>query len=368
MPNRLRISAIQKALRAWFERAGRDLPWRKTRDPYALWVSEVMLQQTGVKTVIPYYRRFLKRFPTVTSLARAKPDDVLKAWEGLGYYARARNLKRGADFIVNERKGEFPRGFQEWLEVPGVGPATAAALASYLAREPRPVLDGNVRRVISRVYKIRTRGDGKGERNLQTFAAKVVAARDPGLLNQALMDLGATVCRPRSPSCGLCPISSYCGAFAEGQPEKYPGPSRRPRVGFVRVVAAVITRNGKVLITRRPPEGLLGGLWEFPGGKIEEGETPEEALARELREELGIEARIGEEIMCTVHRYTHLKVRLHFYRAEVGKPHIIPGPGCAGWLWVAPDELSRFAFPAADKAIVKWLVKQSRSLKIKKSG
>jgi A/G-specific adenine glycosylase len=316
-----------------------------------------MLQQTGVQTVIAYYRRFLQKFPTVETLARAPTDDVLKVWEGLGYYARARNLHRGAKYIVEERRGSFPLTYQEWRQVPGVGPATAAALASYMFAECRPVVDGNVRRVVSRIYKVgRETAKTSAQRKVYSRARSLVTARDPGLLNQALMELGATVCRPRSPRCDLCPVSRDCAAFAEGRPESYPGRGRKPEARPVRVVAAIIKRNGRILITRRPDEGLLGGLWEFPGGKIEAGESPEEALARELREELGLIARVGNEMMRASHRYTHLKVDLMFFSARVLSGAVKPGPGCAGWRWVKPERLADFAFPAADKAMVRRLV------------
>ncbi|MHA2620113.1 MAG: A/G-specific adenine glycosylase [bacterium JZ-2024 1] len=347
---------IREALVAWFQRTHRDLPWRRTSDPYALWVSEVMLQQTGVKSVIPYYREFLRRFPTVRALARAPLDEVLKAWEGLGYYARARNLHKGAQFIVRRFRGTLPTTCDEWLQVPGVGPVTASALASYLSGEPRPAVDGNARRVISRLFRVRQRSSQRlFERNILKFAKRMVVAPNAGTLNQALMELGATVCKPRAPLCASCPVSRWCKAFAEGHPEKYPGRRVRPGVQSVRVVAAVIRRNAKILITRRPPEGLLGGLWEFPGGKIEAGESPGQALQRELREELGIQVRIGKPLLETSHRYTHLKVHLTFLEAVLVKGPIKPGRGCSAWRWVRHEELKRFAFPAADKAVIRLL-------------
>lgn len=317
-----------------------------------------MLQQTGVRTVIPYYEKLLERFPTLESLSAASLDDLMKVWEGLGYYARARNLLQGAQFIVKQREGKIPHTYEDWLEVPGVGPVTAAALASYISRDPFPALDGNMRRVIFRLFAIRTRTSQKAaKRRLYSIAKKLVASEHPDVMNQALMELGATVCTPRHPRCGSCPVSSWCKAFRLGHPEAYPGRPARLKVKEVNVVAAVIRKRGKILITRRPARGLLGGLWEFPGGKIEEGESAQEALKRELREELGVDARIGREIWRAHHRYTHMKVHLIFFEAKVGEGPIVPGRGCSEWAWVQPKQLSRFAFPAADKGLVERLIK-----------
>lgn len=252
-------------LLAWYRAFRRDLPWRKTRDPYAIWVSEIMLQQTRVETVIPYYERFLSRFPTAVALAEAAPDDVLASWSGLGYYRRARLLLEGAR-VVAKAGGVVPGNRAALLEVPGVGRYTAGAIASIAFGEPVGLVDGNVARVFARIFAIDDDMRKAGMRRAEALADRLVAPEDPGAWNQALMELGATVCTPRAPRCDVCPVKTECRAYADGRTESLPVLSAKkpPRAQQVQAIVATRARDGAVLLARRKPDLLFGGLWEPP--------------------------------------------------------------------------------------------------------
>ncbi|MFZ5915298.1 MAG: A/G-specific adenine glycosylase [Chloroflexota bacterium] len=340
-------------LLAWYAGQRRDLPWRRTHDPYGIWVAEVMLQQTQVVTVIPYYERFLARFPTVAALAAAPLEDVLKLWEGLGYYARARHLHAAAQKIVADFGGQVPDTLAGLMSLPGVGRYTAAAILSIAYGQDVPALDGNVRRVLGRVYAIEedvTRGAGL--RRLEALAQEWLPAGRAGDFNQALMDLGATVCTPRSPLCHICPLAQGCGAHQLGREEQFPLRRVRRTVPHYQVTAGVVWGDdGRFLVTQRPLEGMLGGLWEFPGGKQKPGETLADCLRRELEEELGIRVAVGELLMVVRHAYSHFRITLHAFhcRIEAGEPRALE---CAGWRWIHLDEARRFAFSAADHHIL----------------
>ena len=263
------VATLQEKLLTWYEACRRDLPWRRTRDPYAIWVSEIMLQQTRVETVIPYYERFLTRFPTALALAEAPPDEVLAQWSGLGYYRRARLLLEGAR-VVAGRGGVVPSDREGLLEVPGIGRYTAGAIASIAFGEPVGLVDGNVARVLARVFGIDEDMRKRGMRTAELVADAIVAKRDPGAWNQALMELGATVCTPRSPSCERCPIANSCRALRENRVAQLPVLSEKKAPVARRVQAVVAIRgagpakSGAVLLARRRPELLFGGLWEPP--------------------------------------------------------------------------------------------------------
>lgn len=345
--------AIAQDLLAWFARQRRDLPWRRTRDPYAIWVAEVMLAQTRVATVIPYYERFLARFPNVAALAAAPLDEVLKAWEGLGYYARARNLQRAGQEIVARHGGRIPDDPGAVRALPGVGAYTAAALLSIAFGRDEAALDGNAARVLSRLYAL---PEPRAE-ELRALAQSLLPSGRAGDWNQALMDLGATVCTPRRPRCPACPLAQHCLAHRQGTPEQFPTPRRRRALPHYQVCAAVIEHQGRVLIAQRPTEGLLGGLWEFPGGKQEPGESLEECLRREIREELAVEIAVGAPVATVEHAYTHFRITLHAFHCQLlaGEPQAI---GVADWRWVRPDELGRFAFSAADRKVIAALARE----------
>jgi len=353
---------IQDRLLAWAYAHRRDLPWRGERDPYRVWVSEVMLQQTRVETVIPYYRRFLARFPTLRSLAEAELDDVLKAWEGLGYYARARNLHRAARRVMEHHGGQLPAEREALLALPGIGAYTVGAILSLAFGQDAAVLDGNVRRVLSRLFAIN--GDPRSaatRRRLWNLAEALLPPGQAGPFNEALMDLGATVCTPRGPRCADCPLSEGCQGHQGGDPERYPTRVERRPLPHYDVAAGVIWRGDQLLISKRHTDDLLGGLWEFPGGTRESGETLEECLVREVREELGIEIAVGDLMMAVRHAYTHFRVTIHVFHCRYlsGQPQAL---GCADWRWVRPDELDDFAFPAADRRIISSLRGHGRGM------
>ncbi len=346
-------SSFAAALLAWYAAHGRSLPWRGLRDPYAVWVSEVMLQQTQVATVAPYFRRWMARFPTVEALAAADEQEVLALWEGLGYYRRARALHRAAQEVVARHGGRLPADPQALQRLPGIGKYTARAVASLAFGRDVPVLDGNVRRVLARVFAVEAPADtAAGEKALWALAAEHLPPGRAADYNQALMDLGAMVCTPRAPRCAVCPLASFCRARAGGNPEAFPRKKRRRRPPHYTVAAAVIRREGRVLIAQRPAEGLLGSLWEFPGGKVEHGETPEAALRREIREELGTEIAVVAPFGRYRHAYTHFKVTLHAFLCRLTGP--APRPLQVQALrWVLPAELSDFPMGKIDRQIAR---------------
>jgi A/G-specific adenine glycosylase len=274
---------MRKALIQWYRKNRRDLPWRRNKDPYRIWVSEVMLQQTQVDTVIPYYQRFLKRFPTVQSLAKALLDGVLARWSGLGYYSRARSLHRAAQIIVNERKGEWPSDLEGWMGLPGIGRYTAGAVLSIAFEKRVPILDGNVMRVLCRLFALD--GDPRAEplnSKLWRLAEEILPRKNVGDFNQSLMELGATVCMPVSPRCLLCPCRSFCKAFALGDVEQFPRPKKQVSTVRVQMAAAVVQRNERFFLQRREEGKALGGLWEFPVFEFKGRRNLESQLQKEL--------------------------------------------------------------------------------------
>ena len=306
---------LRGALLRWYRREKRDLPWRHTRDPYRIWISEAMLQQTRVETVIPYYERFLDRFPDVASLASAELEDVLGLWQGLGYYSRARNLKRAAEQVVAECDGALPETAAGLRALPGIGRYTAGAVASIAFDRPEPIVDGNVARVLSRIHGLRD--DVKspaGQKRLWDEAAGLVRGSAPGDLNQALMELGATVCTPRAPRCGSCPVRASCFAFESGDPEALPINARKPKVRKVAAAVGLIQRRGRTLAVLRPEGGLLGGLWDLPGGELAGREAPEDGLRRALRERVGLAVGTLEPVRRVAHVFAHRRLTLHVYR------------------------------------------------------
>lgn len=346
-------SALHEALIAWFAAHREDLPWRRNRDPYAVWVSEIMLQQTQVVTVIPYFERFMARFPTVSALAAAPLDDVLKLWEGLGYYSRARNLHRTAQIVAAEHGGQLPPDAAALRRLPGIGRYTAGAIASLAFGADTPILDGNVTRILTRLFDLPDDvSQSAVQSKLWALAGQLIPTGRAGAWNEGLMELGRRICTPSSPQCAICPLANYCAARAHGTQQERPVKRRRARTPHFDVTAAVTRRDdGRLLIAQRPLDGMLGGLWEFPGGKREPGESLRDCLRRELREELGIEVEVGEQIGTVRHAYTHFRITLYAFACRIitGEPAAI---SCAAWAWVTPDELDRYAFPVTDQKII----------------
>lgn len=349
-------SAVVRPLLRWFDREARDLPWRRTKDPYAIWVSEVMLQQTQVETVKPYYERFLRRFPTVQRLARARLDTVLKLWEGLGYYSRARNAHEAAREIVARYNGRLPRTKHDLLTLPGIGAYTAGAIASIAFGQREPVVDGNVTRVLCRVFRIRANPkQATTQGMIWGIAGRLLPTRRAGDFNQALMELGSEVCLPRVPRCDECPLCRVCQGRLHDEENVLPLRSPRKAIPSYTVAVGVIyDQSGRILIDKRKPQGLLGGLWEFPGGKRESGESLEAALRREVREELGIRIRVRRPLVVVDHAYSHFRIRLHAFECTYvsGTPQCL---ACSDFKWVWPKSLGRYAFPTANNKIIQAL-------------
>jgi A/G-specific adenine glycosylase len=346
---------IQTELVKWYCVHKRNLPWRNTSDPYKIWVSEVMLQQTQVNTAIPYYYKFIKAFSNIKELACEDQQQVLKLWEGLGYYARARNLHKAAQIVEKEYNGKIPQGFDTFLKLPGVGEYIASAVQSIAFSKCHAVVDGNVKRVLSRLFLLNepvNRPASYG--SYKSVAQDLLVQSDPGDFNQAMMELGALICKPRTPECRVCPVQSYCEACKKNKTDIYPVKIKKKKVPTYKITAGVVIKDRKLLITRRKPEGLLGGLWEFPGGKIKEGEAPFAACVREILEETGVEARIKEHLTSVKHAYTHFKIQMDVFLCDFHKGKIILN-GPIDYKWVTIDQIDDYAFPKANLKFFKVL-------------
>ena len=344
-----RVRRARRNLLRWYDEHKRDLPWRRTEDPYAIWVSEMMLQQTRVETVRARYVDFLARFPDVATLASASEQEVLKAWEGLGYYRRARFLHRAAQTLHDRGEASLPDDLDALRALPGFGAYTAAAVASIAFGRPHAVVDGNVIRVLARY--LGEDGDvtrAGVRRRIDETAQALLAPRRAGDWNQAVMELGAVVCTPRSPSCLVCPLRRDCDGLAAGEPERLPVKPARKKTPHFDIAAGLLWRDGRLLIARRKADGLLGGLWEFPGGKREAGESLEAALRREVREETDLEVLAAEPFTSIDHAYSHFRITLHLFHCRVGagEPQ---ARACEEPRFVRVDELGDYPFPRANR-------------------
>jgi A/G-specific adenine glycosylase len=338
-------------LLAWFAAHARDLPWRRTRDPYAIWVSEIMLQQTQVATVIPYWERWMRQVPTLQMVAKARPAKLRKLWEGLGYYTRVRNLQRAARQIVEQHAGEFPRDFDDILTLPGVGRYTAGAIASIAYNEPKPILDGNVVRVLTRLWAIRSDPHRSQTRaRLWQLAETLVveASRSKrhaaacSHLNQSLMELGAVICVPRQPRCEVCPLARLCVGRERGIAPQLPITGRRATPILRRVAMFVVRRGERVLVRQRPGSGVNAHFWELPQVELQ-NESPD--LAREARAALGVEPA-GKRPLCELaHSVTRHRFRIEVFTGERTRR-------LAGGRWFSPTQLRQAAFAGADRKVL----------------
>lgn len=343
---------IGEQLLNWFAVHQRDLPWRRSRDPYRIWVSEVMLQQTRVETVIPYYERWFRQFPSLQSLADAPEEQVLKAWEGLGYYSRARNLHSAVQEVAARYGGTVPDDPEAVAGLKGVGPYTVGAILSIAYNRAVPAVDGNVMRVLSRLCLIEDDIMQPATREgMEGLAASLIPEGQANAFNQALMELGAMVCTPTSPKCLICPVAEFCAARAEGAQDRLPVKAKAKAPRPVDVVAAVIRHEGKVLIARRPPDGLLGGLWEFPGGERPADLPWERAAHRLLQGRYGVTLEVESHLVSVKHVFSHLRWDLRAYTAILA-PHSPVPPDSDTLRWVMPEELTHFAFPVAHQKVI----------------
>ena len=353
----MKPSEFTADLLAWYAQHARVLPWRGNCNPYVVWVSEIMLQQTRVETVIPYFERWMGRFPSLGALAQASQQEVLSAWEGLGYYGRARNLHRAAQIVHNEMNGELPRDPQALAGLPGIGRYTAGAIASLAFGVDATALDGNIRRVLARVFNlVEPARSPAGERRLWELAAENLPPGRAGDYNQAMMDLGATICTPRRPNCPGCPVSRVCQARLLGVQEERPVVFKKPATPHYVVTAAVIRRGSQVLIAQRPQDSLLGGLWEFPGGKLQPGEDLAVCLQREIREELDASILVKERVGVYRHAYTHFRVTLHAFCCQLSQGASPRPLQVSDLRWVAPAELPAFPMGKIDRQIARDLL------------
>ncbi len=353
---------FQNALLDWFQTYQREMPWRNTRNPYYIWVSEVMLQQTQVKKVMAYYQKFIDRLPTVQQLAEAELQTVLKLWEGLGYYTRARNLHKAAKIIVAELDGKIPNDYTAFRKLPGVGDYSAAAVQSIAFNAPYAAVDGNVKRVLARLFYMKTPiNEASATKRFQEKADALLAQEAPGTFNQAMMELGATVCRPQSPTCIVCPVHSCCQAFQTARQDEVPVRRKAKPIPEYHLAVGVIHKiavsegglaesseepQGEILITQRPLDGLLGGLWEFPGGRLTEGETAEEACHRHIAETVNLAVENLTYLTRVRHAFTHFKIVVDVFQCDYQAGEVaLNGPIDAKWIRL--EELEQYPFPRA---------------------
>ncbi|QNI63073.1 8-oxo-dGTP diphosphatase MutT [Synechococcus sp. A15-44] len=355
-----KAALLSTALLVWWERHGRGgLPWKLLSggvppapddqlDPYGIWIAEVMLQQTQLAVALPYWTRWMATFPTVEALAAASLDEVRLQWQGLGYYSRARRLHEAAQLLVGH---PWPHSLEGWMALPGIGRTTAGSILSSAFNIPLPILDGNVKRVLARLMA-HPRPPARDDALFWTWSEALLDPLRPRDTNQALMDLGATLCTPRQPDCPCCPWQSHCAAYAAGDPRRWPVTDAPKSLPFQVIgVGVVLNAAGEVLIDQRLEEGLLGGMWEFPGGKQELGETIETCIVRELKEELGIAVTVGEELITVDHAYSHKKLRfvVHLCSWVSGEPQPLASQQVR---WVRPEDLANYPFPAANTKII----------------
>ena len=347
----MQIKFDPSALIYWYNNNKRLLPFRSTKDPYKIWISEIMLQQTQMKTVIPFYERWINTLPTIRSVAKTNIDSLLKLWEGLGYYRRCHNFHQASKIIVEDYKGVVPSDYKSFKGLPGVGDYTAGAVLSISFGIPVPAIDGNVKRVMARLY---------GFKHLTRYNSAIIYKAisrtlknvNPSDFNQGLMELGALICTPEFPKCFKCPLSKNCKAYQSANPTNYPQKKVKRAIPHFNVVTAIIWRGDTFYIQKRSEDKMLGGLWEFPGGKVEKGETLEMALLRELKEECNFNARILKKATSIKHRYSHYSITMHCYYCEEKNDKIVNHTNSN---WIKKNQISQYSFPKANHKIFNFL-------------
>ena len=364
MPSPRLRRAIRDRLLDWFATHQRDLPWRRSRDPYRIWVSEIMLQQTQVATVVPYFERFVQAFPTLACLAAAEEHDVLRRWEGLGYYRRARSLHLAARQLASEHGSMVPNDPEVLSELPGMGRYTVGAVLSQAFERPTPILEANSQRVLCRLFgRDEDPRKGTARRRLWELAKSLLPKRRVGDFNQALMELGALVCTPAAPKCSACPLADKCVAQQQGLQEQIPVKVAPPRIVAVEEVAVVVRREGQVLLVKRPDTGRWAGLWEFPHGPLQKGEAHEDAVPRLLAELTGLQAERGPEILTVRHGVTRYRITMVCFDAEyrcgVFRSTLYPQA-----VWVAPAKLGSYAVSAPQRRLARAIVGSARQRRL----
>ena len=335
----------------WYNINKRLLPFRNTKDPYKIWLSEIMLQQTRVSTVLPYYEKWINKFPTVKSLSHSNLDTLLKLWEGLGYYRRCNNFYKSIKIICDHHNGEIPSDKKTFLSLPGVGDYTASAVLSIAFNKPYPVIDGNVKRVLSRILGIK-RITIYNKNRMINFLESTIHNKSPGDFNQGMMEIGSLICKPLNPLCYKCPLKGYCYSFKKGVPENYPLKAIPKSKPHYKVVVAIIWKNKKFYIQKRNLNKMLGGLWEFPGGKIDHGENAESGLIRKTYEECGASVIILKKVGSIKHAYSHYRMTLHCYFCKQ-KNHILK-ENFKG-KWISKKDIKDYSFPKANHKLFQHL-------------
>lgn len=356
--------ALTETLLRWFAANKRPLPWRGRYTPYEVWVSEILLQQTQMERGVDYFVRWMERFPDIASVAAAHEDEVLKAWEGLGYYSRARNLHKTAQILARDNNGAFPDDFASLRALPGIGDYTAGAILSIAFNQPHPAVDANVERVFARLFDIDAPVKSVASADfIRHMAAALIPPGKAREFNQALMELGALVCR-KKPKCDLCPLAGHCAAHRLGIAGERPVPGKKIAYSALHIVCGVLAHKGRVFIQKRLDSGVWAGFWEFPGGRLEQGESPEQGSAREFAEETEFAVRIVRQLGVIRHAYTRYRILMHCFLCELeapasGAPPALDAEGypvpvlhaATAYRWVRPEELEGYALPAAHRKL-----------------
>lgn len=348
------ILFFRVALLSWFSEHQRTLPWRNDYQPYHVWISEIMGQQTQMERVVHYFNNWIVLFPDIKSVASAPEQSILKTWEGLGYYSRARNIQKTASLLVQEHDAEIPADYQVLLSLPGIGPYTAAAIMSIAFNEPVPLLDANVERVLCRVLDLDLPVKHKITRQqLTQFSASLLPEDQPRNFNQALMELGALVCKPKSPDCFCCPVRNYCRALAVDSVDLRPVPGKKQQKIDIVMACGIIIHGNRMYIQQRLADDVWGGLWEFPGGRLKDRETPEQATMREVTEETEFTVTDLRHFATVVHYYTKYRVTLHSFFCSLQDARLTPVLHAASqFQWVVWSEIKMFAFPSGHRKLI----------------
>ena len=342
----------------WYYKKNISFPWRRTKCVYSIWISEIMLQQTKISSVIPYYNAWLKKYPTIYDVANSSIDNILKSWEGLGYYNRAKNFYNACKIIITKYNGIIPNNKREFLTLPGVGPYTASAVMSIAHNIKTPAIDGNAIRVISRTNEI-IENYPKSKNKIYSILLKHLSSCNPSDFNQAIMDLGRIICKPKNPSCYICPVSLHCQAYVHSTVDNFPIKIKPNVIPHYNVAIGIIWKNKKILISKRLKKSMLGGMWEFPGGKIKINETPKNCIKREVKEELNITVMPKNFIKKFNHRYSHFSITIKAFDCEFisGRPISL---GCEEWKWINPKEVYSLAFPRANHNLFEYIQKKGQ--------
>ncbi len=355
---------FRKSLVTWFADNMRDLPWRRTYEPYHVWISEIMLQQTQMERGVVYFNRWVAQFPDVSSVAGASEQVILKAWEGLGYYSRARNVKKAAGQIMKEYSGRIPDDYDQLLSLPGIGPYTASAIMSIAFNKPYPVVDANVERLFARIGDVNQPVKTKNVRmEIQERVAELISDTLPRDFNQALMELGALICTPKQPKCGICPVRTFCQALQNNTVDERPVRTGRQEKIDISIACTVIVREGKIFIQQRQKDDVWGGLWEFPGGRLKKDESPLDAAVRELFEETEFEAQHVEHFITVTHYYTRYRVTLHAHLGRINGRYIPSLHAATQYRWVTLDQLDEYPFPSGHRQVIAQIKKQPELLR-----